>query len=267
MKKITYLLVLIATQLGFSQTHDHDHDYNNMIESEMKAGSKKIDFAVNPNTLSYDMTYQKLELTVNPNNATLTISGKVTNTFKALSDMTTVTFDFYKTSPTPFTISSVKIGGVNMAFSHNSSHELVITLPATLTTGNSSTVEIIYSGEPSAAEQAITRSTHSGSPIIWTLSEPYGARDWWPCKQDMNDKTDSIDVYITAPSSFTSVSNGMQQSRVIGGGNATTHFHHGYPIAAYLVAFAVANYSIYNQQGGLGTVGSLCFPIVNSVCS
>ena len=22
---------------------------------------------------------------------------------------------------------------------------------------------------------------------------------WWPCKQDLNDKVDSIDVYITAP--------------------------------------------------------------------
>ncbi|MBP8066273.1 MAG: T9SS type A sorting domain-containing protein, partial [Flavobacterium sp.] len=94
-------------------------------------------------------------------------------------------------------------------------------------------------------------------------SEPFGARDWWPCKQDLNDKINSIDVHITAPSIYTSVSNGLQQSAVINGANKTTHFHHGYPIPAYLIAIAVTNYQIYTQQAGLGTVQSPYFPIVN----
>ena len=33
---------------------------------------------------------------------------------------------------------------------------------------------------------------------MWTLSEPFGAMEWWPCKQDLNDKIASIDVFITA---------------------------------------------------------------------
>ena len=52
------------------------------------------------------------------------------------------------------------------------------------------------------AEGAFTRGTHSGTPVIYTLSEPFGARDWWPCKQDLNDKINSFDIYITAPSSI-----------------------------------------------------------------
>ena len=32
---------------------------------------------------------------------------------------------------------------------------------------------------------------HGGTPIIYTLSEPFGASDWWPCKQDLKDKVDS----------------------------------------------------------------------------
>ncbi|MBK9454408.1 MAG: hypothetical protein IPO24_01910 [Bacteroidetes bacterium] len=38
-----------------------------------------------------------------------------------------------------------------------------------------------------------------GGNVIWTLSEPYGASDWWPCKQTLNDKIDSIDVFVTSP--------------------------------------------------------------------
>jgi aminopeptidase N len=263
MKKITYLLVLLSAQIGFAQAHDAD--YTKMIEAEMKSAAKKMAFAVNANTQNYDMTYQKLELTVNPATTPLNISGKVTNTFRALSDMTAVTFDFFKKTTGAFTISSVKSNGTDLAFSHNSSHELVITLPSIVTTGNSATVEITYSGQPSTAQGAITRGVHAGTPVIWTLSEPYGARDWWPCKQDLNDKIDSIDIYITAPSIYITAANGLQQSRIINGANATTYFHHGYPIPAYLVAFAVTNYTVYNQQGGLGTAESPFFPIVNYI--
>lgn len=262
MRKITFLLVLLSAQLGVGQT-DIEHD--KMVEAEMKSASEMMAVAVNPNTQNYDVTYSKLEFTVNP--TVLNISGKVTTTFKALSNMNTVVFDFYKKTSGAFVISSVKKNGVALAFVHNSAHELVITLPSTLTTGNSATVEIIYNGVPSTLEEAFNVGSHNGNAVLWTLSEPFGARDWWPCKQDLNDKIDNgIDVYITAPSQYTSVANGIEpEAPVTVGANKTTHFRHGYPIAAYLVAIAVTNYQVFNQQGGLGTVQSPFFPIINYI--
>lgn len=257
MKKFALLFTLLASFGVFSQAHDED--YHRMVEAEMKSASKTMNFRVNPNTQNYNVTYHKLEFTVDP--AVYAISGVVTTNFTALADMTTITFDMTN----ELTVSSVMQGVSNLAFVQNANNELVITLPATLTTGNTSSVKITYSGAPSNDEQAFTTSTHSGSPILWTLSEPFGAKDWWPCKQDLNDKVESIDVFITAPSAYTSVSNGLQQSAIIGGANKTTHYHHGYPIPAYLIAIAVTNYQIYNQQGGLGTVPSPFFPIVNYI--
>ena len=70
-------------------------------------------------------------------------------------------------------------------------------------------------------------------------------------------------MYITAPSAFNSVSNGLQQSRIVTGANATTHFRHLYPIPAYLIVLNITNYVVYNQQAGLGTVASPYFPIRN----
>jgi len=229
---------------------------NRIAEAEMKSASRLMNLQVNANTQNYDVTYHKLEFTVNP--AVYAITGKVTTTFKALSNMTTVTFDFNNA----ITVSSVKSGTTNLTFTQNANEELIITLPTTLTTGNFATLEINYSGAPSTGEQAFTKSTHNGTPIIWTLSEPFGARDWWPCKQDLNDKVDSIDVYITAPSQYVSVANGVEiGTPVISGSNKTTHFRHSYPIPAYLIAIAVTNYQVYTQTAGVGTT----FPIVNYI--
>lgn len=261
MKKTLLFLATIVYSFGFSQTEDKA--YEQMIESEMKSASSIMTMAVNPNTLNYDLTYQKLEFTVDP--SLLYVSGKVTSTFTALSNMNTVTFDLYKKSTTPFAIASVKINNVAATYSYNSTHELVINLPSTLTLGNFATSEIIYEGAPSTTEQAFSIGTHSGNPVLWTLSEPYGARDWWPCKQDLNDKVEVTDIYITAPSQYTSVANGLEQSRIENSGIATTYFKHNYPIPAYLIAIAVTNYEVFNQQGGLGTIAKPFFPIVNYI--
>ena len=131
-------------------------------------------------------------------------------------------------------------GTTNLTFVENTNNEVIITLPATQLAGTSATVEVTYSGvPPTNGFDSFVRSTHNGVGVIWTLSEPFGARDWWPCKQDLNDKINSIDVFITAPSQFVSVANGVEVgSPVISGSNKITHFHHSYPIPAYLIAIA-----------------------------
>jgi aminopeptidase N len=256
MKKI-YLLILLLNLVSVL-AQESKPSFDNLVESEMKSAAKTMNIIVNPNTLNYDITYHRLDFTVDPNVASIT--GKVTTTYTALSNMTTLTFDLINS----MNVSSVKKNNVNLAFAQVGD-ELVITLPTTQLAGTQATVEVNYSGDPtSSGFGSFTVATHGNSPVLYTLSEPFGARDWWPCKQDLNDKVDSIDVYITAPSQYKSVSNGVEpEAPVTVGANKTTHFHHGYPIPAYLIAIAVTNYQVYNQQGGLGTAASPYFPIIN----
>lgn len=229
----------------------------NIAEAEMKSASQLVAFASNPNTANYDVTYHKLEFTVNP--SAYFITGKVTTTFTALSNMATVTFDLTN----ELAVSSVTKNGTPLTFVQNNNDELVITLPSVQTAGTSGTVVINYSGAPSQGEDAFTIDTHNGTPILWTLSEPYGARDWWPCKQDLNDKINSIDIYITAPSANVSVANGKQIGVVTNANNTkTTHFKHNHPIPAYLVAIAVTNYQVFTQTAG---TAPNTFPIVNYI--
>lgn len=256
MKKILLFVILIINSISFAQTGTSE--FEKMVEAEMKSAAKIQNLAVNPNTQNYDITYHELRFTVDP--ATYYISGVVTTTFTALANMNSVTFDMSDS----MTVSSVTRNGQSLIFTQNTSKELVINFPAVIATGTSATVIITYAGPPeSNGFGSFTTTTHNITPVLWTLSEPFGARDWWPCKQDLNDKVSSIDIYITAPSQYTSVSNGLEVSQTTNGTNKTTHFHHGYPIPAYLIAIAVTNYQIYNQQAGLGTTASPFFPIVN----
>ena len=84
-------------------------------------------------------------------------------------------------------------------------------------------------------------------PVIWSLSEPYGAKDWWPCKSTLDDKIDSIDMFVTTPSQFRVASNGLLVSETANGSNKTFHWKHRYPIATYLIAVAVTNYAVYSN--------------------
>ena len=256
MRKITFSFILLIGIIGFAQTSDSE--FERMVEAEMKSVSSIQNLRVNPNTLNYDVTYHELRFSVDPNVTNPYINGIVKTTFTALSDINAVTFDM----ATALTVSSVTMNSTSLTFSQ-SNYELNINLPSTVTTGNSATVVITYAGSPPQAEGAFTRGTHSGTPVIFTLSEPFGARDWWPCKQDLNDKIESFDMYITCPDTYIGVSNGLLQSSVTSGGFTTRHFRHNYPIPAYLISLNVTNYTTYNIQGGLGTVESPFFPINN----
>jgi aminopeptidase N len=256
MKKNSFIVLLLVGFLGFSQSDTLDFD--RMVEAEMKSASSVQNLRVNPNTLNYDVTHHELRFTVNPDTTTPFISGVVTTTFRALSNMTTVTFDM----ATALVVSSVTMNNTSLTFTQ-SNYELNITLPTPLTTGNTATVTITYAGAPPQAEAAFTRATHAGIPVIYTLSEPFGARDWWPCKQDLNDKIDSFDIYITCPAAYIGVSNGLLQSSSTSGGNTTRHYRHNYPIPAYLISLNVTNYVTYNIQAGLGTTQNPFFPINN----
>lgn len=253
MKKLYYFLLFI-----YSISINSQHTLEEIAQYEMKGASRLMNVAVNPNTLNYDVTYHRLEFTVDP--AVYFISGKVTTTYTALANMNTITFDYSN----GMSVSSVFQNGNSLTYSLNGNNELVINLPTTQLAGTSATVEINYSGAPpSGGFGSFAAETQpDGTPALWTLSEPFGARDWWPCKQDLNDKINSIDVFITAPSQYTAVSNGIEIAATTTGSNKTTHFHHNYPIPAYLIAIAVTNYTVYTQTAG---TAPNTFPIVNYV--
>lgn len=247
MKKIL-LSVLFIFSLFLNAQIAQD-DQASIVESETKAALKSMQGTKNLNTGNYDLTYHRLEFTVDPNVAF--ISGDVTSYFIAKENLNEITFELSDN----MAVSQVLQRGSSLSFVQNSGDEIVITLPVVQNMGVLDSLTISYSGNPiSSGFGSFEQSTHNGDPVIWTLSEPYGAKGWWPCKQDLNDKIDEIDVFITTPQfnasneEYMAVSNGLEQGQVINGSDKTTHFNHQYPIPAYLIAIAVTNYEIYSHE-------------------
>ncbi len=96
-------------------------------------------------------------------------------------------------------------------------------------------------------------------PVTWTLSEPFGARDWFPAKQVLTDKIDSVDMYITTPANCLAGSNGrLQGISVLPDGSKCHHWKSRYPIDFYLISFTVSNYQDYSIYAHpIGSIDSL----------
>jgi len=244
MKTLLLPILILISFLSFSQNFHSD----DITEAEAKAGTGWFGKPVNMNTGNYDLKYHRLEFTVNPSQAFIT--GKVTSHFVAKENMNTITFELVDN----MTVSQVTQRGTPLSFTQNNDDEVVITLPQMQAQGVLDSLSVSYSGNPvSSGFGSFETDTHNGDPVMWTLSEPFGAKAWWPCKQDLNDKIDMIDVYITTPrfnpsnEEYIAVANGLEISQTINGSNKTTHYRHQYPIPAYLIAIAVTNYTVYSH--------------------
>lgn len=228
--------------------------YNEYWLYEQLAAEKRLAFVPNPNTYNYDVTYQKLEIQIDPSQ--YYINGAVTTQFVAQEDMQTIVFDLSHQLQVTAVWQENQLLGYTQG-----NNELRIDLNEVVLTGTMGEVKVDYEGVPPTENEAFVQSYHNNSPIVWTLSEPFGAKDWWPCKQSLNDKVDSIDIYLKTPQAMVAVANGMEQSQTAdGNGWKTTHFKHQYPIPAYLVAIAVTNYEVFEQTAG---TSPHTFPIIN----
>ncbi len=85
--------------------------------------------------------------------------------------------------------------------------------------------------------------------VTWTLSEPYAAMEWFPCKQSLTDKADSSAVWITVDSGLVAGSNGVLEGvdTLAGGTRLRYRWHHHHPIDYYLISFAVSPYRVVDQ--------------------
>jgi aminopeptidase N len=192
----------------------------------------------------YDVKYWELEIDIT-NIAGETITGKVTMTSEAVIDgFETVEYDFHSA----MVADSVQINGSSAVFSHVGSI-LEITLDRAYDTGEQFTTVVYYHGHPPGGGfGSFGWDTHAGFPIVSTLSEPEGAREWWPCKDQPHDKADSADVIITAPDDMTATSNGVMVSNEDNGdGSRTFHWHISYPITTYLICVSATNYQNFTN--------------------
>ncbi len=205
-----------------------------------------------------NVIFQRLELQINP--AESELRGNVTTHFLPKEkNIKEISFDFN----VAMTVDSVISHKKRLNFQH-SLNILKITLSDSVYLSQKDSVQVFYHGIPkSNGFGSYVRDLHNNVPIIWTLSEPFGAKDWWPCKQALNDKIDSIEIFVIHPTEYKAASNGILISETFRDNKKITHWKHRHPIAAYLVAVAVTNYQVYTDTISLSSGEK--FPMINYV--
>ncbi|MFC1724343.1 M1 family aminopeptidase [candidate division KSB1 bacterium] len=189
----------------------------------------------------FDATYYGLDLKLDIDNRTLygntTVKGK-----SVVENLGVIVLDFYNN----FKVKNVTGDAEN--FTH-SSNVLTIKLKKALKKREQFIVHIEYSGSPmEVGMKSFSFRVRNGNPLVTTLSEPYYARAWYPCKDIPGDKANTVDINITVPDTLTATSNGLLKKVVDNkDGTKTFYWHESYPIATYLVSIAVSKYEAFSH--------------------
>ena len=197
-----------------------------------------------------DVTYHRCYWRINPDSSSKGIKGSVMTKFiAAVNSVNTVSFDMHAA----LIADSVRFMNRKLpaASVSRTGNVITITLGVNLMKGALDSVTIYYRGMPPNPSGAsigyVKSSTAAAGNFIYTVSQPYEDKDWWPCKSDLGDKIDSIDIYINTPDVFKAASNGTLVSTVNTGANNTYFWKHRYAIPSYLVCAGVAKYTVLNS--------------------
>lgn len=170
-------------------------------------------------------------------------------------------------------VDAVTVNGTSATYTRPG-NQIVIDLPAPRNMGQTFQVRVVYHGTP--ASLSFFSSPHSffsphsaqnSTTIVSTLSQPYYAHYWWPCKEnwaDMDDKF-TMEFHITVPDWMIVASNGsLQGVDTLTSNRKKFRWRESYPIATYLVSFAATNYEkrvwSHNYPGGSMPVEFYIYP-------
>jgi len=255
-----FLLQLIWLSFAQAQTIFKADLLDSIILYETKNREIQQSIISLANSGNYDLQYASINLS--PSLSNNFISGKIKYRFNLLKTSSFIEFD----ASDNLIITNVKWHNTNLIFTH-SDNILSINFPASQNP-QSDSIEIEYQGNPNATGLGSYNEDKHGEDsvkVVWTLSQPYGSRDWMPCKMTLTDKIDSSDIKIEVDSGFMGVSNGLLLgAEILPNGKSIFHWSQHYPIATYLIAFAVTNYDTFhltaNTQSGIIPLHFYHFP-------
>lgn len=247
--KLLFYILLLAKFLSFSLPAQEPgiHLQHSGCACNKQLTHLRLEKGLQSSGNEMDQKYHRFEWFINPD--TLHISGSVTSHHVMLINSNQLTFDLSNA----LTVDSIIYHGSETTYEHVD-HVLTVSLPQMVAAQTLDSVSIFYHGSPVSGEGfgSFAKGSHDGIPIIWTLSQPYGCSDWWPCKNGLTDKIDSIDVLVTSPLPFRTASNGLLVNEWVHEGLRTCHWRHRYPIVPYLVAISVTDYTIYSDWAPFG---------------
>lgn len=251
-QKVVFSLSLLWFSFGVYGQHSHqcstgtaNHCGRSQFQRLQKMQANQLASSAHIVRMNqYDVKFYFLD--VNLERTSTYISGKVTIKSQVkVSQLDTFSFQLHQN----LTIDSVKVNG-QICTVGRIQGEANAKLPSGLSQNAIFDAEIWYKGTPPTGQNAGLSSGNSqswGNRITWSLSQPYAAYEWFPCKQVLSDKADSVWVWVTTDTSNKVGSNGLLKG--VTPISPTKHryeWRSTYPIDYYLISVAVGQYVEYN---------------------
>ena len=230
----------------------------------------------------YDVKYYKLDVAME--NTSLNVGGSVWMRVRVGNQpLDSLAFELYKSpngsaaSVPSLLIDSVVVNGRRSLGIRRDGPDATAALAVAAPANSLADARIYYHGTaPSGNSAAIGNGLSNRSQVrlgsgqsfpfnvTWSLSEPFSAHEWFPCKQVLTDKADSSDVWVTTSMPNKVGSNGVLERTVSLPNNKVRYeWKSRHPIDYYLISIAVAPYLEYVNYAN--PVGGPRVPIVNYV--
>jgi aminopeptidase N len=255
MRFFIFFCFIFITCNAYSQSYNREYAEKEMRKYSHLFSDGKGTYKGDTNI---DVTYYKLFIQINlaPNSITAHTQISATSLRNSLNqiflDLTNGLF-----------VDSVIQNNSKVNWTHIS-NKIFIDLKNSINIGENASVTVYYHGLPPLDNESFIFSSQGGAPLIWTLSEPFGAADWFVCKNTPSDKADSSDVWVKCSSELIAGSNGLLVETLNNGDGTNTYkWSNKYPIAQYLISLAVTNYTKYDIYFRHSATDSL--PIVNYI--
>ncbi len=171
-----------------------------------------------------------------------TVEGMVDVHFTALSAINQIELDFQNI----MTVDSVKMESASLNYTHTNAL-ITIDLDRTYSSEENGKIQVYYNGSTTIPNLPFGSFTYEGESALWSLSQPYGGRIWWPSKDIPEDKADSMDINFTVPLELIVASNGILADTTTHAETRTWHWESRYPISTYLVSIAAYPYKTYKK--------------------
>jgi aminopeptidase N len=129
---------------------------------------------------------------------------------------------------------------------------VTVFLPTGLAAGETITITYYFDGDPTAAAASgLFIKSHDSGQVIYSLSEPWSARTWWPCKDYPDDKA-TFDIALSVRPPLFAASNGdyLGQADTIRFGETFTRYtwKENYPMPPYLFSIAASEYVLLTDH-------------------
>jgi len=205
-----------------------------------------------PELASFDVNYYNLDIAINPADSTLSAFVDVHYTVVQPTNRIALALD-----PRLQIASVTQVENLNQSYRiirSDSSRTFYVLYPQTLQPGDRESLRIEYGGKPKIAENppwdggVVWEKTPSGEPWIAVANQTIGAWVWWPNKDHVSDKADSVSINITAPEELTVASNGrLMGAKNLENGNKTWQWFVSVPINNYNISFNIAPYETISE--------------------